>query len=105
MINERGESVITLYTLKTCNKCKELKNELDREGIEYHESNLESNPDLADIVENTFKCKSYPMVYLSFKSNVWKIWLPESSLLPSTSVAIYNSIPELVKTIKSIIKK
>jgi glutaredoxin len=99
MDSERGENVITLYTLKTCDKCKQLKDGLDKNGINYNNIYMEDYGMLADRIEKLYRCEKYPMVI--YAEN---IWLPESSSLPSTNIAIYNTIPELIKMIKSKIK-
>lgn len=96
----RGENVITLYTLKTCDKCKQLKDGLDKNGIEYHNIYMEDYGMLADMIEKLYRCEKYPMV--SYAEN---IWLPESSSLPSTNIAIYNTIPELIEMLKIETKK
>ncbi len=42
---------ITMYSTPWCGYCKRLKSQLDREGIEYVEIDIEQHPDAALVVE------------------------------------------------------
>jgi mycoredoxin len=42
--------MLTMYTTDWCGYCVRLKHGLEREGIGYHEVNIERAPDAAEIV-------------------------------------------------------
>lgn len=94
---DKGKMV--LFTISGCNYCNLLKLGLLGYGIEFEEVNISQNSILGDKLEETYKCKSYPMVLIK-NSNV--IWLPESSLLPSPNIGIYNNINELIENLKFV---
>jgi glutaredoxin len=91
-----------IFTLSGCDYCKSLEQGLKLLGITYNNINVTNNDFLADKLEETYQCESYPMIILKGPLN--KIWLPESSLLPSPQIRIYNSIPQLLEQIKQIYK-
>jgi mycoredoxin len=41
---------VTMFTTSWCGYCRRLKSQLDREGVTYHEVNIEHAPDSADYV-------------------------------------------------------
>ena len=43
-------SLVTLYTTSWCGYCVRLKSQLQREGIEFAEVNIENDPAAADLV-------------------------------------------------------
>jgi mycoredoxin len=43
-------ATLTMYSTSWCGFCRSLKNQLQREGIEYLEVNIEQTPDAADFV-------------------------------------------------------
>lgn len=45
----------TMYSTPWCGYCHRLKGQLDREGISYHEVDIEAQPEAADIVEQANK--------------------------------------------------
>lgn len=45
----------TMYSTPWCGYCHRLKGQLDREGISYHEVDIEARPEAADIVEKANK--------------------------------------------------
>lgn len=94
---------IEMFTLQGCEHCEMLKHGLEISGIPYTDHDITNNYFLGDRLEEIYQCESYPMVVL--KSTPQIVWLPESSLLPSSNIKIYNSIPELIQNIKSTIKK
>ncbi len=94
---------IEMFTLQGCEKCETLKRDLNTNNIPYSEHDVTTNPFLGDRLEEMYKCEGYPMVI--FKGTSQIIWLPESFLLPSPNIRIYNSIPELIQNIKSTLKK
>ncbi len=42
---------VTMYSTTWCGYCRRLKSQLDREGIAYHEINIEHDPESAAFVE------------------------------------------------------
>ncbi|MGX1674242.1 mycoredoxin [Streptomyces sp. NPDC055400] len=42
---------VTMYSTTWCGYCRRLKGQMDREGIEYNEVNIEQDPDSAAFVE------------------------------------------------------
>jgi glutaredoxin len=95
MENEKrggGMMEITLYTLEMCNRCNEIKDELDKRGIRYQNINISNNDRLGDTLEDVYKCSSYPMV---LKNNI--MFLPYTSLPITPNIKIYNSIAELIQ--------
>jgi glutaredoxin len=90
------------FTLDGCRYCEELERGLQVMGIPYSDNNITYNNMLGNILENTYQCDSYPMIVLREPIN--KIWLPNTSLLPSPHIEVYNSIPQLLKNINQIYK-
>jgi glutaredoxin len=90
------------FTLDGCGYCEELKRGLLEMGIPYNDNNVTYNDFLGDRLEETYQCESYPMILLKEPFN--KVWLPESSLLPSPNIEIFNSIPKLLQKINQIHK-
>ena len=43
-------STLTMYSTTWCGYCRRLKTQLDREGIEYAEVDIEAHPEAADFV-------------------------------------------------------
>ena len=43
-------SMLTMYSTTWCGYCRRLKTQLDREGIEYTEVDIEAQPEAADFV-------------------------------------------------------
>lgn len=43
---------VTMFTTTWCGYCRRLKSQLTREGIEYTEIDLESDPDAVELVEH-----------------------------------------------------
>jgi mycoredoxin len=43
-------STLTMYSTTWCGYCRRLKTQLEREGIEYTEVDIESHPEAADFV-------------------------------------------------------
>lgn len=83
---------IRVYALETCDKCQQLKDELDRNGIKYQYINISKNDKLGDKLEEVYKCTSYPMVL-----NKSIMLLPYTSLPINPNIKIYNSITELIQ--------
>jgi len=44
-------AALTMYTTSWCGYCIRLKHQLQREGIDYNEVNIETDPDAAKLVE------------------------------------------------------
>jgi len=91
-----------IFTLSGCEYCEALERGLKLSGITYNNINVTNNDFLGDKLEEVYQCDSYPMVVL--KEPINKVWLPESSLLPSPQIEIYNSIPQLLEKINQIHK-
>ena len=86
---------IMVYALETCDKCNMLKDELDRNGIQYQYINISRNNALGDKLEDVYQCTSYPMVL-----NKSIMFLPYTSLPNNPNIKIFNSITELVQILK-----
>lgn len=93
-----NKEIIT-FTIEGCRYCEELENGLDREGIKYKHINVSRNDEIGDMIEGTYKCTRYPMVVLH-SPNRSLIWLPETELLSSPNIKIYDTIQQLIKEIK-----
>jgi mycoredoxin len=44
--------MLTMYSTTWCGYCRRLKDQFDREGIEYQEIDIESDPSAAEFVES-----------------------------------------------------
>jgi len=86
---------IRVYALETCDRCQQLKDELDRNGIKYQYINISRNNELGDKLEEVYKCASYPMVL-----NKTTMLLPYTSLPNNPNIKIFNSIAELIQILK-----
>jgi len=42
--------MVTIYSTTWCGYCRRLKSQLDREGVDYVEIDIEQDPDAAEIV-------------------------------------------------------
>jgi glutaredoxin len=91
-----------IFTLSGCEYCESLERGLRELNIPYNNNIITNNDPLADKLESIYQCESYPMIVL--KEPISKVWLPESSLLPSPQIEIYNSIPQLLKKINQTYK-
>lgn len=104
-MSNKGEGArvgVRLLTLSDCDYCMWLKSELDGCGIAY--TNIDANQfsDFADQIESKFKTDSYPIVFIDLGSKVITI-VPETELETSDTLHTFNTIPELVNTIKNYI--
>jgi hypothetical protein len=72
-----------------------LKNELNKNGIQYQYININENNVLGDKLEEVYKCTSYPMVLINKVE--YTMFLPHTSLPITPNIKIYNSIDELLK--------
>ena len=93
---------LEIFTLSGCEYCEELERGLKLSNIPYININITNNNFLGDKLEEIYQCDSYPMIIL--KEPTSKVWLPNTSLLPSPNIEIYNSIPQLLKKINQIHK-
>ena len=93
---------IRLLTLSDCDYCMWLKSELDATGITY--TNIDANifSEFADAIEDKYKCEAYPMVFIEYSNKVIAL-VPETELPTSELLRTFDSIPELVKMIKTYI--
>ena len=96
---EMGKEVIT-FTLEGCKYCEELERKLGKEGIKYKNIEVSRNSEIGDMIESTYKCTKYPMVALH-SPNRSIIWLPNTELLTSTNIRIYNNINQIITEIKN----
>jgi glutaredoxin len=95
MLNERDRKMgngIMVYALEACDKCNMLKDELDRNDIQYQYINISRNNALGDKLEEIYQCTSYPMV---LSNNI--MFLSYTSLPINPGIRIFNSIAELVQ--------
>lgn len=94
-----NEKEVMVFMVYGCRYCDMLKDGLDKNGIRYKGIDVGLDNGVGDIIESTYKCTKYPMV-IFHKINRSLIWLPETELLPSPNVRIYNTIEQLIKEIK-----
>jgi glutaredoxin len=86
---------IIVFALETCDKCNMLKDELDKNSIQYQYINISKNNTLGDKLEDVYKCTSYPMI---ISNDI--MFLPYTSLPINPGIEIYNSIAELLQILK-----
>lgn len=84
-----------VYGLETCSICSILREELERNNIQYYYINISKNDKLGDKLEEIYKCTSYPMVL-----NKTTMLLPYTSLPNNPNIKIFNSIAELIQILK-----
>ena len=53
---------IKLLLLEGCNRCENLKDQLDKKGINYDYEVCKSDTELCDSIEDMIGCSSYPIV-------------------------------------------
>ena len=94
------ERELVVFTIHGCEYCNKLKDGLDKKGIGYRNIDVSRNDDIGDMIESTYKCTKYPMVALH-SPNRSIIWLPETDLLLSVNIKIYNTIKQLIKEIEN----
>jgi len=94
---------MVMFTLRGCEHCKQLREGFDTLEIPYTNIDVSSNPYLGDKIEQLYKCDSYPMVVLKEPYNY--VWLPESFLLPSPNIKVYNNIYGLIDEIFNTFNK
>jgi glutaredoxin len=105
MSNDKREvgGKVRVLTLSDCDYCSWLKSELDIEGITYTNIDANTFSDFANMVEDKFQTKYYPIVFIDIGDKVITI-LSETKLETSETLRTFNTIPELVGIIKSYIK-
>lgn len=89
---------MVVYGIEGCGYCTELKRGLGEMNIPFTYINISDNDELGDKIEDLFKCPVYPMVALNSPQKI--VWLPGTSLLPSDSIRIFDTIKELLINIK-----
>jgi glutaredoxin len=94
---------MVMFTLRGCEYCKQLREGLDTLEIPYTNIDISTNDKLGDTLEETFKCTSYPMVLLKEPTQI--TWLPETELLTSTNIKVYNNIYGLIDEIFNTFNK
>ena len=91
---------IITFTIEGCIYCEELEKGLDKEGMKYRNIDVSRNNEIGDIIESTYKCTRYPMVALHSPDRSI-IWLPDTELLPSINIKIYNNINQIITELKN----
>jgi len=91
---------IITFTLEGCRYCIELEEKLDKKGIKYKNIDVSKNKEIGDMIEGTYKCTKYPMVVFH-SPNRSLIWLPETDLLPSPNIRIYNNINQIITELQN----
>jgi glutaredoxin len=94
------ERELVVFTIYGCEYCNMLKDGLDKKGIRYRDIDVSRNDDIGDMIESTYKCTQYPMVALHSPDHAI-IWLPETDLLLSINIKIYDTIKQLIKEIEN----
>jgi glutaredoxin len=94
------ERELVVFTIYGCEYYNELKDGLDKKGIRYRNIDVSKNDDIGDMIESTYKCTKYPMIALHSPDRVI-IWLPETDLLLSVNIKIYDTIKQLIKEIEN----
>jgi glutaredoxin len=94
------EKEIIAFTIEGCRYCEELEGKLDKEGMKYRNIDVSRNNEIGDMIESTYKCTRYPMVALHSPDRSI-IWLPDTELLPSINIKIYNNINQIITEIKN----
>ena len=89
---------MVIYGIEGCKYCLQLKNELGIMNIPFTYINISDNDELGDRIEKIYKCTVYPIVITNNTQRI--IWLPETSLLPSHSVRVFDTINQLLINIK-----
>jgi glutaredoxin len=92
-----------IFTLEGCEYCKTLGEGLQILNIPFNNIDVSYNSNIGDKIEQLYKCDSYPMVVLKEPYNC--VWLPESSLLSSPNIKIYNNIYGLIDEIFNTFNK
>jgi glutaredoxin len=100
MSNERKVGV-RLLTMNDCDYCNWLKSELDAEGIDYVNLDVDMFSSFADEVEHKFKTNLYPIVFLDLGDKLITI-VSETKLETSDTLRTFDTIPQLVNIIKNI---
>jgi len=101
-MSDKKEVGIRLLTLNDCDYCTWLKSELDSCGITYTNIDAEQFSDFADQIEQKFKTESYPIVFIDLGNKIIII-TPETELETTDTLLTFDTIPQLVNTIKEYI--
>jgi glutaredoxin len=99
----KEEIGIRIVTLEDCDYCKWLKDELDGCGINYTNIDAIEFNDFSNSIENRFKTKTYPIVFIDLGLKVIAL-VGETSLEMNETLRTFDTIPHLVGIIKSYIK-
>ena len=94
---------MVIFTLEGCEYCKTLGEVLQTLNIPFNNIDVSYNSKAGDIIEDTYKCYSYPIVILKQPTQI--TWLPETELLPSPSIRTYFSIYGLIDEIFNTFNK
>jgi hypothetical protein len=68
--------------------------------IKYSNIDVSLNIEIGVMIESTDKCSRYPMVVLH-SPNRSIIWLPDTELLLSINIRIYDNINQIITEIKN----
>ena len=101
-MSDKKEVGVRLLTLNDCDYCTWLENELGAEGITYTNIDAEKFSDFADQIEQKFKTESYPIVFIDLGNKIITI-TPETELETTDTLLTFDTIPQLVNTIKEYI--
>jgi glutaredoxin len=94
------ERELVIFTIYGCKYCNRLKEGLNEKGIRYRDIDVSRNDDIGDMIESTYKCTKYPMVALH-SSDRSIIWLPDTELLSSINIRIYDNINQIITELKN----
>jgi glutaredoxin len=89
---------MVVYGIEGCDYCRELKNGLGVMNIPFTYINISDNDELGDKIEDLFKCPVYPMIALNNPQKI--VWLPGTSLVPSSTIRTFDTIKQLLINIK-----
>jgi glutaredoxin len=101
-MSNKSEVGIRLLTLGDCDYCEWLKSELDGCGLTYENIDAYKFPEFADKIEDKFKTKSYPIVFIDLGVKVITI-VSETELETSDKLLTFDTIPDLINIIKRYI--
>jgi glutaredoxin len=95
---------VRILTLKDCDYCDWLKQELNNENIDYINIDARQHEDFSNQIENKFQTDTYPMVFIDLGEEVVAVIVGETNLETDELLRTFDTIPHLVSIIKSYIK-
>lgn len=96
----KEEAGVKILTLSDCDYCKWLMSELNSCGISYVNIDAQQFSDYSDKIEEKFKTKRYPIVFIHSGDKIITI-VSETSLDTSDILRKFDTIPQLVSIIKT----